>query len=177
MLHKGRAYRFSSGQDCALFASVFPFIAIVYLLRLSAPIPSVADVERFGGSMKERPTKQGRPLIKVEHQHDSSPHRTHEVLGSHQIATLDSFLQYHPTARRIVLRNVLVQQPDTQSLDRSLIRSRIARVLRFSTLSPLEASMLRDYQLYGTFYDPHNKDMSKLQVPLTDITKVLMEIF
>ncbi len=177
MLHKRWAYRFAGGQDCALCASVFPFMAIVFLLRLSAPIPSVADVGRSGGSMKEQPTKQARPLIRAGHQQDSSPRRAHVSLWSHQVAGLDSFLQHHPSAKRVVLRNVLVQPPDTQSLDTSLIRSRIARVLHFSTLSPLEASMLRDYQLYGTFYDPPSKDMSELQVPLSDITKVLTTIF
>lgn len=62
-------------------------------------------------------------------------------------------------------------------LDTSFIRVRIARMLNVPGLSPLEASMFRDYELYGTYYDPPNIGMDEFQLPLSDVTTALSKIF
>jgi len=83
----------------------------------------------------------------------------------------------HVTLQQDVFRRMAPPGRVNSPSDTSFIRARIARMLNVPGLSPLEASMLRDYELYGTYYDPPNIDMDEFQLPLSDVTTALSKIF
>jgi hypothetical protein len=115
-------------------------------------------------------TKQTSELLWLNPWPDAAP-------LSYHIAALDSFIQLHPDAKRVALSNMLVGHSYRLRQDASPTRSGIAKMLRAPNLNALELSMLRCYQLHGTYRSPLNNNMLQLQISISDILNLFSNIF